>query len=200
MWGCFCLSRPCQHYTYSDDICVNKTGSYCKVCLNEYNRARYRDNVDGTRDKQLEWARVNRDRINELRRIRRADPEYRRRELARDNKPRPDRWIKTYYGLTREQWNGLLESQGGGCAICGRTEPRPGAPKSGFHVDHDHACCPGKRCCGRCIRGLLCNHCNPMLGHADDDPAILRSAADYLDRWKDRLVDSGTTSRTARSA
>jgi len=178
-----------------------KTGGYCKPCLSEYSRARYRSNADGTRDRQLAWARENRDRVNELRRIRRANPEYRARERAldreRDRLRHPDRWIKTHYKLTREQWDALLEAQGGKCAICGRTDPLGIGKTNGFHVDHDHACCPGKKSCGKCVRGLLCNHCNPMLGHADDDPAILRSAADYLDRW--RAVDPITTSGTAHS-
>lgn len=49
-----------------------------------------------------------------------------------------------------------------------------------FVVDHDHTCCPGKRSCGRCVRGLLCNRCNRALGQFGDDIETLRRAVAYL--------------------
>jgi hypothetical protein len=49
-------------------------------------------------------------------------------------------------------------------------------------VDHDHECCPGKTSCGKCVRGLLCHHCNTALGYARNNPTILRALADYLER------------------
>ena len=82
------------------------------------------------------------------------------------------------YGVTPEWFDRKLEEQSGRCACCGTDEP--GGPTGVFHIDHDHACCPGKRSCGRCLRGLLCNRCNWMLGLAKDDVDTLRSAVDYL--------------------
>jgi len=49
-------------------------------------------------------------------------------------------------------------------------------------VDHDHECCPDEKSCGKCVRGLLCNWCNRMIGMARDDPQRLRSAIAYLKR------------------
>lgn len=61
--------------------------------------------------------------------------------------------LKYEYGITLEQYDKLLESQGGVCAICGTDTP---GGMGRFHIDHDHK--TGK------IRGLLCNKCNPLLG------------------------------------
>lgn len=75
----------------------------------------------------------------------------RNHEKVRDN------YLRKRYGITLDQYNRLLETQGGGCAICGITESDFGKYLS---VDHDHRCCPGIFACGRCIRGLVCNPCN----------------------------------------
>ena len=83
------------------------------------------------------------------------------------------------YGLTRADVAARVAEQGG-CAICKRQEPGGSDYRSGWHVDHDHACCPGERSCGKCIRSILCARCNKILGLAIDDPNVLRAAADYL--------------------
>jgi hypothetical protein len=31
------------------------------------------------------------------------------------------------------------------------------------------------------VRGLLCSRCNPMIGYAQHDVAVLRAAISYLD-------------------
>lgn len=85
-------------------------------------------------------------------------------------------------GITAERFDEMLTAQDGKCAICGSTDP---GRNGSFHVDHDHACCAGKRSCGRCVRALLCHQCNTMLGNAKDDPVRLRSAAEYLNTRKE---------------
>ena len=85
------------------------------------------------------------------------------------------------YGVSKERYDEMRAAQGGGCALCG------GKNRKGtrlLSVDHDHACCPGERTCGRCIRGLLCDDCNHGLGKLKDDPALLRRAADYIEKWR----------------
>jgi hypothetical protein len=83
------------------------------------------------------------------------------------------------YGLPVGGYERMLKEQGGVCAICGQ-------PPSGRHrnlsVDHDHSCCPGKRSCGKCVRGLLCSPCNIALGGFQDDQARLLRAVEYLRR------------------
>lgn len=77
--------------------------------------------------------------------------------------------IKKQFGITLDQYELLLESQGGRCAICQRL------PRSvRFAVDHNHKT--------GVIRGLLCSPCNhKILGAAHEDAALLRRAADYLE-------------------
>lgn len=85
------------------------------------------------------------------------------------------------YGLTRITYREMLDAQGGTCALC--QGPQWGSA-SRFAVDHDHDCCPGTNTCGKCVRGLLCNACNSALGMMQDDPARLRAAADYIERFR----------------
>lgn len=82
------------------------------------------------------------------------------------------------YALDDAGFDQLLAAQGGACAICAVSfEPRI----DGFmgkskrpHVDHDHAT--------GAVRGLLCHHCNVLIGHATDSPDVLRKAIGYLER------------------
>ena len=80
------------------------------------------------------------------------------------------------YHLPAERYTAMLASQGGRCAVCGTTEPG----QRTWHVDHDHACCPGGGSCGECVRALLCARCNLALGGAREDVAILRQMIGYL--------------------
>lgn len=56
-----------------------------------------------------------------------------------------------------------MAAQDNACAICRKPTTRV------LSVDHDHACCPGERSCGECVRGLLCVMCNRMLTALEDD-------------------------------
>ena len=83
------------------------------------------------------------------------------------------------FGITPAQYDEMLAAQGGGCALCGTTEPGSGARY--FAVDHDHGCCPThKQSCGKCVRKLLCFRCNTLLGLAEDNADLFESAMKYL--------------------
>lgn len=88
------------------------------------------------------------------------------------------RAIRLKYNLSEAQYKALLQAQGERCAICG-TEVAGNRGRL-LNVDHDHACCPGHKSCGKCVRGLLCARCNVGLGSFRDDPDRLLSAATYL--------------------
>lgn len=86
------------------------------------------------------------------------------------------------YGISGEMYRSLVKEQGGVCRICGKVETathQSGAVRR-LSVDHDHRCCPGKKSCGKCVRGLLCARCNSAIGLFDEDPAILHAAVQYL--------------------
>lgn len=73
------------------------------------------------------------------------------------------------FGMTDAEYDALLVSQDGRCAICGN-EPK----KQQLHVDHNHKT--------GVIRGLLCLWCNHrLLGGARERVDVLRSAIAYLE-------------------
>lgn len=80
-------------------------------------------------------------------------------------------------GLTLEEYVTLLVKQHGKCDICGVLEKDS---KKRFAVDHDHSCCSGQVTCGKCIRGLLCQRCNMVLGLVEDNRNVLKAMIKYL--------------------
>lgn len=91
---------------------------------------------------------------------------------------RRERLMKNY-GITISEWDDILASQGGVCAICRKEihDPRGWKP----HVDHDHATDK--------VRGILCWACNGGLGGFKDNPEYLRAAIAYLeDRAKRDII------------
>jgi hypothetical protein len=71
------------------------------------------------------------------------------------------------YDLTQADWDALFASQGGRCAIC-----RSDDPGYRWATDHDHACCPGQKTCGECVRAILCYPCNTAVGIIETYPSF----------------------------
>jgi hypothetical protein len=82
-----------------------------------------------------------------------------------------DRILKKKYGVTLEQVNSMIVSQGGVCAIC--MEKFRNAKDT--HVDHNHQ--SGQ------VRQLLCNNCNRGLGEFKENQLTLQRAIEYLQKW-----------------
>lgn len=78
--------------------------------------------------------------------------------------------LKSNYGLTQSEFDLMLEAQNGVCAICGGTEW--GGSFDRPKVDHCHDT--------KVVRGLLCQACNLMIGHAKDDIELLAKGIEYL--------------------
>jgi hypothetical protein len=157
-------------YWYAD----GKVRRPCKECYRDWHRARYapKDGADDT-PRNCAWCGVS------------YRPKQRRFSLycsrdclskAREASPqRRDQILRSKYGISAAEYDQRLEAQHGGCAICGN-----GATQTRFgkylNVDHDHQTAR--------VRGLLCDQCNHAIGLLRDDPALLRAAADYLERHR----------------
>jgi hypothetical protein len=98
-------------------------------------------------------------------------------------------YLRHKYGLTLEQYERLAEQQDHKCALCGqpetqrRRQDRHGVVRvvDYLGVDHDHSCerhGPDKACAW-CIRSLLCDDCNRLVGFAEKTGQAWRFA-DYL--------------------
>ena len=124
-----------------------------------------------------------------------TDAEYRERakQQARENNKRNPHTkrngrLKADFNITLEEYNALLEKQGGACAICGTKETgvqEPGKREHSMYVDHDHAT--------GAVRGLLCSRCNFGLGQFRDDPKLLLRAVAYLTSGSSGVIS--TTNR-----
>lgn len=80
------------------------------------------------------------------------------------------RVIWTRYRLREADFLRLLAWQQELCP-CGA--PFTGKPS----VDHDHSCCPSvtiAKSCGRCVRGLLHQRCNHLLGVIENNPDVIQ--------------------------
>lgn len=86
-----------------------------------------------------------------------------------------DKSLRAAFGLSLGQYELMSAEQNHVCACCGKPESVKRHGKAlWLAVDHCHRT-------GR-VRSLLCSHCNKGLGHFNDDPSLLRKAAEYLER------------------
>jgi len=129
----------------------------CKPCTNAqmggYARRKYAEDPEAARA-------LHRERTE---RWRERNPEGYKAHARNSN-------LKRLYGITADDFDRMLAEQGGGCAICGSTDPQG----RNFHVDHCHD--------STVIRGILCHPCNVGVGNFADDPDRLEAAAAYLRR------------------
>lgn len=107
-----------------------------------------------------------------------ATREIRERSILKNPLRYKETHLKSQYGLTRVEYEAMLQAQGGLCAIaaCGRRiESRftlGQSLKTVACVDHEHQT-------GR-IRSLLCQRCNYVVGCVEAHPGIVAEATAYL--------------------
>lgn len=90
--------------------------------------------------------------------------------------------LRRTYKISSEDFRATLDKQGGGCGLCNSKIP---GGVGAFHVDHDHRCCPGRKSCGKCVRGVLCSRCNHLLGVFENNTKFFtKNAAKYIKTWR----------------
>ena len=83
-------------------------------------------------------------------------------------------WRDKGMSITLDEYNVLLDSQKGVCAICGSDRNKNG---TALCVDHCHTT--------GVVRGLLCHNCNVSIGRFNDDVNLLMKAIHYLQGKKE---------------
>ena len=131
----------------------------------------YHRDIEETRRRQRAYRKISRQRpevkamrVIEGRKRYKKNPEYTRANV-----------LKNKYGLTVEQYDDMVNRQGGVCAICGKGNDRLtkwGTRTTRLVIDHCHA--TGK------VRGLLCHTCNSGIGSLGDSVDNLSNAIEYL--------------------
>lgn len=157
---------------------LGRSKTYCSVkCRNRHS---YLKHHERRKQEVREYQKENREDVLAKKRRQwyelRNDP-VRYREYLDKRKIDAD-WKRIFkaYGLTRDEFEHMVEDQNGLCAICGRGPQVRGTHKR-LLVDHDHET--------GCIRGLLCSDCNVALGLLQDDVARLQKAIEYVKSHKE---------------
>ncbi len=91
-------------------------------------------------------------------------------QAARSRRKASNDWqARNKYGVTQDELDRLREIDT--CQSCKRHVDD--LPDTCLAIDHNHDT--------GAVRGVLCRKCNRGIGFFDDDPELLRQAADYLD-------------------
>lgn len=119
--------------------CGGKPKSDCKSCGKKRTQEWWAANQEKVRANKLAWVKT-----------------------PSGKKSSKNTKLKCTYGITLEQYERMLISQGGVCAIC---KAVPDANREWpLDVDHDHVT-------GR-VRGLLCGPCNMLCGRLENEARI----------------------------
>lgn len=129
----------------------------CKACHAARGRDWYAKNRARAIANVKRWQQENAEHVREYRRKHNAT---RTREIRAGH-------LRRTFGMSLDEYDQMLDAQGGGCAICGA---RPAEGQS-LHVDH----------LSDAVRGILCIRCNNALGLLRESPGLVARAQDYLD-------------------
>jgi len=83
--------------------------------------------------------------------------------------------VRKVFGISLEDYNARLESQKNLCALCKEPFEGNGATGRAPALDHSHQ--------DGSLRKFVHNNCNRGMGFLNDDPRLLRMAAEYLESF-----------------
>jgi len=141
--------------------------------------AYYQRTLKERKEYNTQYRNKNRERLNANHR--QWSKEYREKhpnfssEVYRKNKD----WHRTYdlyknYKLTPQDYDAMLATQGGRCAVPTCRADKPGGNRKYFCVDHDHDT--------GAVRGLTCYKCNIILHNGRDNKEFLLGLIEYLEK------------------
>src|SRR3990167_4902244 len=131
----------------------------CKYCTLVYEREYREKNKQSVLDNARRYRSENKESINAYKRAWFRTNPTKSREYG----------LKQSFGISLQDYDKMLEKQGGGCAICGS---RKSQRWEALCVDHCHK--TGS------IRGLLCVQCNAGIGFFRDNIHVLTRAIEYI--------------------
>lgn len=148
---------PKQFCKHGHDTFVygrEKSNGQCTKCKRNYQKEYYKNNIE----KMINASH---------------------KTYKRNKKSLRVRMLLIKYNITIEDYDKMFKKQRGKCLGCLKDQSQF---KKAFAVDHDHSCCSGKTSCGKCIRGLLCQLCNLVIGNANNDVKTLKRLIRYLQK------------------
>ena len=166
----------------------------CFECKKEYDKQWYKKNKEEISKRQKLFRnrkKLRKKAMKHYYKYREEILKNRKQFYYKNSDKRKNSVLLYKYKIDLNTYNSIMEKQNYCCKIC---KEKANLDKSGkyyiLNVDHDHSCCPGKKSCGKCIRGLICHNCNTALGAVKDNPDILYKAVEYLKSYEKTQQES----------
>jgi len=145
-----------------------------------YTKARYAANREANIARLRAWRAENPERSRAVAKAwRDANPERHKANVIAWQAANPEK-VKVYvktgkvrkYGLTLEQFDEFIRACGGRCPLCNVEFVASSRSRECACIDHCHK--SGK------VRGVICKRCNIGIGHARENPEILKAWLSYI--------------------
>ncbi len=154
--------KKCKYCDFMGNVTDFAKGRLrCNDCHQKYEKDRWGRNAE----KHAAYKKERYEKVSKEADKKRANDWYYR------NKDRVKaKNIERLYGISNEEYEEMQIRCNNRCELCQKIVDK-------LCVDHNHT--TGK------IRGLLCVHCNSLVGYCKEDQQILLSAIDYLKKYNE---------------